>query len=95
MIRFSEGRDASGRPIIRHQGELYFYSDSKAVALATELLGQSAQNLAAQAVGQMELFFSAIVWYLDHHPERAQSLLAALKNDKCRILPGERVTKDD
>ena len=35
--------------VIFHQGDLYLYTDSKAVALATELLGQSAQDLAAQA----------------------------------------------
>ncbi len=87
VLRFSEGRDSLGRPIIQQQGDLYLYTDSKAVALAAELLGQSAQDLAGQAVGQMELFFSAIIWYLERHPECTQFLLAA-RND-------ERVTKQE
>jgi hypothetical protein len=77
VIRCNPARDSSGRPIIHHQGEVYMHTDSKAVAVATELLGQSAQELAAQAVSQMELFFSAIIWYLDRHPERTELLLAA------------------
>src|SRR5205823_9853883 len=77
VIRYNPGRDSQGRPLIHHQGEVFLHTDSKAVALATELLGQSAQDVAAQAVSQMELFYSAIVWYLDRHPERTELLLAA------------------
>lgn len=77
VIRCHAGRDTTGRPLIHHQGEVFLHTDSKAVAVATELLGQSAQDIAAQAVSQMELFYSAIIWYLDRHPERAEVLLAA------------------
>src|SRR5262249_35064543 len=77
VIRCGAGRDGQGRPVAHQQGDLYLHTDSKAVALAAELMGQSAQELAGQAVGQMELFYSAIVWYLDRHPERAEVLLAA------------------
>jgi hypothetical protein len=40
------------------------------------LLGPSAPRLAEQYLGQLQLFFSALVWYLDQHPERAAGLLA-------------------
>ena len=97
VIRCCENRDGSGRTMLFHRGDLYLYTDSKAVALAAELLGQSAQDLAAQAVGQMELFFSAIVWYLERHPERTSILLAGLpaKNDDARPTNDERVTKHE
>lgn len=95
VIRCGEGRDAQGRPTIRQQGDLYLYTDSKVVALATELVGQPAQDLAAQAVGQMQLFFSAIIWYLERHPERTQTLLAAGKNDEMRRMNDERMTKHE
>lgn len=95
VIRCCESSDGSGRTMLFHQGDLYLYTDSKAVALAAELLGQSAQDLAGQAVGQMELFFSAIVWYLERHPERTDTLLTgvAAKNDEARPTNDEKVTK--
>ena len=33
------------------------------------LVGNSAPQLAEECVGQMELFYSGPVWYLDRHPE--------------------------
>jgi hypothetical protein len=75
VLNFAEGQDETGRPVLRHQAELVFHTDSKAAALIAKLLGPAAPHLAEQCVGQIELFFSALVWYLDRHPEKAWALL--------------------
>jgi hypothetical protein len=61
--------------VMRHQADLFVHTDSKAAALVTRLLGPSAPRLAEQGLVQLEFFFSALVWYLHQHPERAQSVL--------------------
>jgi hypothetical protein len=53
-------------------------TDSQAAALITKLLGSSAPKLAEQCVGQMEMFFSALAWYVERHPERAGTLMSGL-----------------
>src|SRR6266851_4118370 len=67
-----------GKTLMFHQAELYMQTDSQAAALITKLLGSSAPKLAEQCVGQMEMFFSALAWYVERHPERAQTLLSGL-----------------
>jgi hypothetical protein len=52
-------------------------TDSKTAALLAQILGPSAPYLAEQGLGQVQMFFSALVWYLGQHPERAARLLAA------------------
>src|SRR5262245_7964706 len=76
VLRYAEARDGDGRPILRHQAELVLHTDSKAMALAARLFGASAPRLAEQYVSQVEMFFSAMVWYLDQHPDKAAKLLA-------------------
>jgi hypothetical protein len=71
VLRFTDGRDYVGHPVIQHQARLYVQTDSKTAALAMRLLGPSFPHLAQRGVEQMEMFFSALVWYLDHHPELA------------------------
>lgn len=75
VLRYRQNTDALGHTVLQHQADLFLHTDSKAVALATKLLGASAPQLARQCVGQMELFFSFPVAYLDRHPERAEALL--------------------
>jgi hypothetical protein len=77
VLRFTDGHDYVGHPVIQHQARIYLQTDSKTAALAMRLLGSSAPHLAERGVEQMEMFFSALVWYLDHHPE-----LAALTQDQ-------------
>jgi len=67
-----------GKTLMFHQAELYMQTDSQAAALITKLLGSSAPKLAEQCVGQMEMFFSALAWYVERHPERAGTLLSGL-----------------
>lgn len=75
VLHFAESRDPLGQPLLHHQADLYVQTDSKAAVLITKLLGSSAPQLAKQCVGQMELFFSALVWYADRCPDRALPLL--------------------
>lgn len=75
VLRYGEGKDRSGRPVIRHQAELFFQTDSKTAAMVAKLLGASAPQMAEQCMSQLEMFFSALVWYCDQHPERAPAIL--------------------
>jgi len=79
ILRFAESRDADGQPVMRHQAEVVLRTDSRAMSLATRLFGTSAPRMAEQYVSQVEMFFSALSWYLGQHPERAQSLLTERK----------------
>jgi hypothetical protein len=72
VLHLSEGRDADGRPVIRHQAELVVHSDNRTAALAARLLGPSAPRLAEQYVAQIQMFFSALSWYFYQHPEQME-----------------------
>jgi hypothetical protein len=69
VLRYASSRDGDGRVLMRHQADLYLQTDSKLAALVARMLGPSAPRMAAQCVGQLQMFFSALVWYLDKHPE--------------------------
>jgi hypothetical protein len=75
VLSHGEGYDKNGRPAVRHQMHLLLHTDSRAVSLATRLLGASAPRLAEQYVGQMQMFFGALAWYIDQHPDQAARLL--------------------
>jgi hypothetical protein len=78
VMRHTQLHDSAGRPLIQHQSELFLQLDNRAAALITHLLGSSAPRLGEQGLAQMQMFFSALVWYLDRHPERAEVLLRKL-----------------
>jgi hypothetical protein len=66
------------RTLIYHQAYVFLYADSKAAAVALHMLGASAPRMAEQSLGQLELFFSGMVWYLEQHPERTEKLLGKI-----------------
>ena len=74
VMHFGDECDSAGRSVLFHQADLFIHTDSKAVALVAHMMGQSGPRLAEQGMAQMEMFFSALVWYFDHHPERAEAL---------------------
>jgi hypothetical protein len=76
VLRYAESRDSDGSPVLLHQAELILRSDSKTMSLAARLFGTSAPRLAEQYVSQVEMFFSALSWYCEQHPETAKKLLA-------------------
>jgi hypothetical protein len=69
---------AHGRTLMFHQAEVFVQTDSQTAALIAKLLGSSAPKMAEKCIGQMEMFFSALAWYVDRHPERAETLLSGL-----------------
>jgi hypothetical protein len=76
VLRHSDRPDAAGHPRLWHQADVFLQTDSKCACLVTHLLGPSAPRLAEQGAAQLEMFFSALLGYLERHPERAEKLLA-------------------
>jgi hypothetical protein len=79
VLDYVEGTDTQGRPAIKHQMHLILHTDSHAIALATRFLGASAPRIAEQYVGQIEMFFGALAWYLGEHPEHSRELFAQIE----------------
>jgi len=76
VLRHSKTDERANGTVMSQQADVFVHTDSKAAALATRLLGPSAPHMAEQGVAQMQMFFSALAWYCQRHPERAQALLA-------------------
>jgi hypothetical protein len=70
LLRHVEGHDPGRRTLLRQQADVFVQTDSRTAELVTKMLGPSVPRLAEQAVAQMEMFFSALVWYLDRYPEQ-------------------------
>jgi hypothetical protein len=75
LLRHGDRPDGPDRMLIFHQADVFLQTDSKAAALLTQWLGASVPGLAEQGLSQVEMFFSALVWYLGQHPERTERLL--------------------
>jgi hypothetical protein len=80
VLRHGNRPDGSGRTLICHQADVYFHTDNKTAALIAKMLDSSAPQLAEQGLRQIEIFFSALVWYFGQHPERTEQLLARSGN---------------
>jgi len=79
VLYHREISSANDKKTIEHHSEVYLHTDSKTAQLFARLMGTSSTRLAEQGLGQMQFFFSALCWYLDRHPERAQTLLRGLE----------------
>jgi hypothetical protein len=79
VLRYTEGHVSDGRPSLCHQVELTLHTDSHAVALAARILGASAPRAGEQMVGQIEMFYAALAWYLDQHPRYAEAMFTQLR----------------
>jgi hypothetical protein len=75
VLHHWEEPDAAGRPRLHHQADLYLHTDSRTTAFVARMIGPSAPRMTEQCVSQLEMFFSTLTRYLDHHPERAEMLL--------------------
>jgi len=91
------GKDEKGRPVVRHQADLILHTDSRSALIATRVLGPTAPKFAEQYVTQLELFFSALPWYIQKYPEKAEELLSAtpapaveMPAPRKRLLPSLR-----
>jgi hypothetical protein len=78
VLHHQHGKNAEGRAVIRHQADMFLQTDSKTAALVARLMGPSAPRMVEQGAGQMEMFFSALAWYFDRHPARAETVLAGI-----------------
>jgi hypothetical protein len=84
VLQCAEGTDEAGHSAIRHQIDLMVHTDSRALSFAARLFGDSVPRAAEQYIGQMEMFFGGLAWYLQQNPRRAQALY-----DHYGISPGK------
>jgi len=89
VLDYFDGKDGSGKPAVRHQMQLILHTDSKAVALATKLMGDSAPKSAERFLAQLQMFYAAMAWFLDQHPDKADKMFAALQQPD---PPGTKLT---
>ncbi len=75
VLNHQEVGSREGGALMKHQAEVFLGTDSKTAAVITRLAGNSAQRIAEQGLGQLQLFFSGLSWYLHRHPEEAEKLL--------------------
>jgi hypothetical protein len=76
LLHHNEARDGTGRAVVRHQTDMFLRTDSVAANLASKMMGASPTRMAEQCLGQLQMFFAGLAWYLHRHPERADALLA-------------------
>ncbi|MBM4072155.1 MAG: hypothetical protein FJ271_24995 [Planctomycetes bacterium] len=60
---------------IEHHAEVFLHTDSRAAALLARTMGSSTTRVAEQGLGQLQLFFSALCYYLDQNPQRAAMVM--------------------
>jgi hypothetical protein len=75
MLRHVGGRDEHGGEVMHHQADIFLQTDSRTAFLVMKMLGASAPRLAQEGAAQLQLFFAGLAWYLERHPERADTLL--------------------
>jgi hypothetical protein len=57
---------------------LLLRTDSRALGLAARLMGGSVPRLADHYMGQLEMYFGGLAWYLGQDGERTRRLFARL-----------------
>ncbi len=79
LVMHHEETPSAGGAAIEHHADLFLHTDSKTALLFARLMGTSTTKAAEQGLTQLQLFFSALSWYLDQHPDRAQKLMHELQ----------------
>lgn len=74
VMSIQEGKDTTGKDAVRHQVHFLLRCDSKAVTLAAKILGASAPRMAEQYLGQLQMFYGGMAWYLGQDAERAKRM---------------------
>ncbi len=75
VLRYTLGKDGEGRSTIRHQADFHVRCDGAAVALAARVLGGSAPRLGEHYLGQMQMFYGGMSYYLCQDTARARRML--------------------
>jgi hypothetical protein len=78
VLHHAQGRVPEGKDVVQHQADMFLQTDSKTAALVARLMGASAPRMAEQCAGQVEMFFSALAWYLDRYPHKAEATLQGI-----------------
>jgi hypothetical protein len=74
VMHYVEGKDLDGKPAIRHQVHFMLRCDSKAISLATRILGASAPRQVEHYLGQLQMFYGGMAWYLTQDEARAKGM---------------------
>lgn len=75
VLRHQQVLKPDGDRLLRQQADIFIRTESKTAAMVTRMLGPSAHHLAEQGLGQLQLFFSGLAWYLDRHPDEVEKLV--------------------
>lgn len=75
LLRHQPIRENGPTAVVQHQADVFVHTDSTTTALVLRMMGPSAPRLAEQAVGQLQMFFAALAWYIHQHPHRSEQLL--------------------
>jgi hypothetical protein len=78
LLQYVEGKDPREGPAIRHQVHFMIRCDSRAVTLAARILGASAPRQAELYLGQLQMFYGGMAWYLNQDENRARQLYARI-----------------
>ena len=74
VMHYVEGKDLDDKPAVRHQVHFMLRCDSKAISLATRILGASAPRQTEQYLGQLQMFYGGMSWYLTQDQARARRM---------------------
>ena len=75
VLQYTHGKDARGRAAIRHQVHFLLRCDGRAMALGARILGASAPHMAEQYLGQLQMFYGGLAWYLSQDEDRSRKML--------------------
>jgi hypothetical protein len=75
VIHYTEDGQVTETTTMKHQAEMAIRTESRALSAAARMMGASAQRVGEQYMGQLQMFYAALAWYLDQHPEQADGLL--------------------
>jgi hypothetical protein len=74
VLHYREVGQENGRTALRHQVHAAVKTDSRTLSLAARVMGGSAPKMAEQYMGQLQMFYGAMAWYLDQNAERARKM---------------------
>jgi hypothetical protein len=77
VLRHGALRREDGACLVQHQADLFVQTDSKTAGLVAKMLGSSAQRVAEQGLGQLQIFFSGMAWHMERHPDQVEQLFRA------------------
>lgn len=91
ILVYTTGRDTTGKPAVRHQVHFLLRCDSRSVTLAAKLLGASMPRMAEQYLGQLQMFYAGMAWYLGQDARRARQMYRQIGLFVPETDQGERV----